>query len=84
MVPRWSLAGMKPVELAPGEGCDIAFVIVARQMAAVDEDGRFVVEPGRFRLHVGGSQPDSRSLALTSGNAVSVEFEVTGTVTLPV
>jgi beta-glucosidase len=83
-VPRWSLAGMKPVELDPGETCDVAFTLTARQMAVVDDEGRFVVEPGRFRLHVGGSQPDSRSLGLTSGNIVSLEFEVTGTMGLPV
>ena len=83
-VPRWSLAGMKPVELAPGEACDVSFRLSARQMAAVDEAGQFVLEPGRFRTFVGGSQPDARSLALTGANIVSVEFEMTGTMILPV
>ena len=83
-VPCRSLAGMKPVELLPGESRDVSFVLSARQMAAVGEDGRFTVEPGAFRISIGSSQPDARSLFLTGENVVSAEFTVTGTVTLPV
>ncbi|MCX7029609.1 MAG: glycoside hydrolase family 3 C-terminal domain-containing protein, partial [Spirochaetes bacterium] len=57
-VPRWQLAGFTRVFLEPGVARNIRFTINARQMAAVDERGRHVVEPGRFRVHVGGRQPD--------------------------
>ncbi len=82
-VPHWSLAGMRPVELAPGEERDIMFSLSSRQMAIVNEEGTFVVEPGRFRVYVGGSQPDERSRVLTGTPVLSAEFTVTGTLELP-
>ena len=81
--PRWNLAGMMPVELEPGAEAEVRFVLDARQMAVVTEDGRHVVEPGRFRVFVGDTQPDARSRALGGAEPVSVEFDVTGSVTLP-
>jgi beta-glucosidase len=47
----------------------------------IDERGVRMLEPGRFRLSVGGSQPDARSVALLGRAPVSVELEVTGTPT---
>jgi len=82
-VPHWSLAGMRPVELEPGESREISFAVSARQMAIVNEEGAFVVEPGSFRIHVGESQPDARSIALTGTPVLSAEFSVLGTMTLP-
>jgi beta-glucosidase len=37
-----------------------------------------VLEPGRFRVSVGGSQPDPRSQELTGQTPLSVEFDVVG------
>jgi beta-glucosidase len=37
-----------------------------------------VVEPGRFRLFVGGRQPDARSAALAATPMLQEEFEVRG------
>jgi beta-glucosidase len=37
-----------------------------------------VVEPGRFRLHVGGRQPDARSAVLAGTPVLQAEFEVQG------
>ncbi len=56
----------------------VAFAVTARQMALIDEDGRRVVEPGRFRLHAGGRQPDGRSAELAGTRVLAAEFEVTG------
>jgi len=83
-VPRWQLAGFRRIRLAPGESMTVAFTVTARQMALVDEAGRHVVEPGRFRLHAGGRQPDGRSAELAGTRVLSADFEVTGKpVTLP-
>ncbi len=81
--PRWNLAGMMPVELEPGAETEVSFTIEARQMTVVTEDGRYVIEPGRFRVFVGDSQPDARSRELGGAEPVSVEFNVTGSVELP-
>jgi beta-glucosidase len=37
-----------------------------------------VLEPGRFRISVGGSQPDDRSAQLTGGRPLVTEIEVVG------
>jgi beta-glucosidase len=37
-----------------------------------------VIEPGKFRLFVGGSQPDARSVELTGQAPLSVDVELTG------
>lgn len=81
--PRWNLAGMMPVALEPGAETEVSFRLDARQMAVVTDEGRHVVEPGRFRVYVGDTQPDARSLALGGAAPVSVTFDVMGTVVLP-
>lgn len=77
-VARWKLVGFARISLAPNEAKVVPFTIAARSMAIVDARGRHVVEPGRFRLHVGGRQPDSRSAALAGTPVVAVEFEAKG------
>jgi beta-glucosidase len=77
-VPRWQLAGFARVFLEPGAARTVRFTVSARQMAVVDERGRHVVEPGRFRLHVGGRQPDPRSAALAGTVVLQAEFEARG------
>ncbi len=57
-VPRLQLAGFKRLKLAPGERQPVAFTLVPEQMALVDNLGKWTIEPGEFRLWVGGSQPD--------------------------
>jgi beta-glucosidase len=77
-VPSWRLAGFARVALAAGETRRIPFTLRARQMAVVDGRGRHVVEPGRFRLSVGGRQPDERSRLLAGTETLHAEFEATG------
>ncbi|MFU0800578.1 MAG: hypothetical protein ACFWUE_07980 [Xylanivirga thermophila] len=40
--------------------------------------GRCLLEPGQFRVYVGGQQPDKRSEVLTGKKVLSCEFEVKG------
>ena len=77
-VPRWQLSGIKRVHLLPGETTEVSFTVVPRQMALIDNDGRCILEPGRFNVYVSGSQPDRRSLELTGGKAARGSFELTG------
>ena len=37
-----------------------------------------VLEPGRFRATIGGSQPDARSAELTGQSPLAIEFDVVG------
>ncbi len=56
-VPVRSLAGVERVHLKPGERRALSFTIEPRQLAAIRDDGRAFVEPGEFRVSVGGKQP---------------------------
>ena len=75
-VPHHSLRGFTRLSLAPGASRRVTYELEADDLALVDEEGRRGVEPGRFRLFLGGSQPDARSVALTGQAPLSVELEV--------
>jgi beta-glucosidase len=77
-VPVRQLVGFQKVELSRGESRAVSFTISPRQMAIIDEQGKCVLEPGRFRLTVGGSQGDDLSQRLMGRAVLSAEFEVTG------
>ena len=77
-VPLRQLVGFARVHLEPGQTRSVSFSIAARQMSLIDEEGRRVLEPGRFRVCVGGCQPDARSQSLTGTAVLCAEFEVTG------
>jgi beta-glucosidase len=78
VVPHHSLRGWERVHLAPGGSRTISFELHPRDMALIDERGRRMLEPGRFRAYVGGSQPDERSRELTGESPLAFEFEVIG------
>jgi beta-glucosidase len=77
-VPHCDLRGFERVTLAPGESRRVAFELSARDLSLIDEQGRRILEPGRFRLTLGGCQPDARSVALTGNAPVALEIELVG------
>jgi beta-glucosidase len=56
--PVKELRGFARVALAPGERRTVTFTLPAELLAFVDEPGRWLVEPGSFRLMVGTSSAD--------------------------
>jgi beta-glucosidase len=80
-VPVRQLCGFRRIALEAGEEQVVSFEISARQMALIDEAGNCLLEPGRFTVAVGGSQPDARSRALGAAACVTGSFEVTGRTT---
>ncbi|HEX8118164.1 MAG TPA: glycoside hydrolase family 3 C-terminal domain-containing protein, partial [Pyrinomonadaceae bacterium] len=56
-VPLRSLAGVERVRLKSGERRVVSFTLEPRQLAVIRDDGRAFVEPGEFRVSVGGKQP---------------------------
>lgn len=52
--PARELKGFRKVALAPGESRRVAFTLRPRDLAFVGRDNRWVTEPGRFRVSVGG------------------------------
>ena len=77
-VPRWDLRGFSRITLAPGESRRVSFTLGPRDLSLIDERGVRVLEPGRFRATIGGSQPDARSTELTGQAPLAVEFDVVG------
>ncbi len=56
-VPIRQLQGFQRIHLAPGEKRTVTFTLTPRQFALIDAQGRRIVEPGEFRIAVGGRQP---------------------------
>jgi beta-glucosidase len=77
-VPLHDLRGFARIRLGPGEAQTITFDLTARDLALVNDAGKRVLEPGRFRATIGGSQPDARSAELTGAPPVAIEFDVVG------
>ena len=77
-IPRWQLAGVKRVHLLPEEVAEVELLIVPRQMAIIDSEGKCILEPGLFNIYVSGNQPDRRSIQLTRNKVSKGSFELTG------
>jgi len=76
--PIRKLVAFNRINLLPGETKQIEFTITSDQLSIYNNDGRQVLEPGRFTLTIGGSQGDKRSLNLGAVEALTAEFEVKG------
>lgn len=77
-VPKWQLRGMKRITLAAGEATEVSFSLSPRMLALIDYEGDAILEPGRFEVFIGGSQPDARSQRLTGTKVLSAAFELVG------
>lgn len=81
-VPIRSLAGIERKHLQPGERRVVNFKIDPRQLAVVTNDGRTVVEPGEFKVTIGGKQPGFTGTAdAATTEFVEGRFSVIGAVT---
>ena len=58
--PMMQLEGFTRVHLAPGEERDVSFTLSREQLQMLDRDMKWVVEPGSFRVMIGGSSRDIR------------------------
>jgi len=65
--PIHSLQGFARIHLKAGEKKTVSFTLTPEQFAIVNEEGEFVVEPGRVEISVGGGQPGAKSAVTVSG-----------------
>ena len=77
-VPIRKLVGFTRVALHPGEHRDLHFTVTPEQMGFIDEHGLRVLEPGEFRLSLGGNQGDARSQELGLNPPLTAAFELLG------
>ena len=77
-VPQLDLRGFQRIHLDPGQATRVTFTLTPKDLSLIDETGARLLEPGKFRVSVGGSQPDARSIELTGQAPLAIDFEVVG------
>ena len=81
-VPSRSLQGIDRIYLKPGEKRRVSFALTPRQLTLIDDNGKRILEPGEFRIAVGGKQPGLTGYAdAKTTEVVTGRFVVTGKVT---
>ena len=76
VVPLHHLVGFERVALNAGESRSVKFTITPEMMSFYNEDGKLTLEPGEFRLEVGGCSPGKRGQELGAPKPVAAVFEV--------
>lgn len=74
--PITNLVAFQRVSLAAGECKEIDFTITPEMMMLFDDDGKQILEPGAFRLSIGGCSPSQRGAALGASEPAGVTFTV--------
>jgi beta-glucosidase len=74
LVPRCHLIGFERVTLAPGQTRRLEFTITPEMMSFINDDGQPTLEPGQFRLEIGGCAPSPRGQELGAPKPITVEF----------
>jgi beta-glucosidase len=76
VVPLHHLVGFERVFLKGGESRTLQFTVTPEMMSFYNEDGKLALEPGEFRLEVGGCSPGQRGQDLGAPVPVTARFEV--------
>jgi len=76
LVPIHKLVGFERVMLEPGESRTLEFTLTSEMMSFFDDDGKSTLEPGEFRLEVGGCSPGQRGQELGAPRPVFANFTV--------
>jgi beta-glucosidase len=73
--PIRSLQGFDRVHIKSGEKKTVRFTLKPEQFAVVDEEGKFMVMPGKVDVSVGGGQPGFASVMSDSFTVVGQSME---------
>lgn len=76
--PIRELRGFQRIHLAAGQTRSVSFEVNAKTFSVIDERGRRLLLPRTFRVHVGGSQPDARSIELIGKTPLQLEVTFNG------
>jgi len=76
IMPIHHLIGFEKVMLEAGESRVIRFSVTPEMMSFYDNDGKLTLEPGEFKLEVGGCSPGKRGQELGAPSPVIAYFEV--------
>ena len=75
-VPQHHLVGFQRLTLEPGESRTLAFTLTPEMMSFFDDDGQLTLEPGDFRIEVGGCSPGKRGQTLGAPAPLVAEFKL--------
>jgi len=75
-VPIHKLVAFQRVHLAPGASQSLTFTLTPASLSLVDDACQIRLEPGDFRVTVGGCSPGARGLALGAPPALEATFVV--------
>ncbi len=76
IVPLHHLIGFERVMLKAGESKTLKFTITPEMMSFYNEDGKLTLEPGEFKLEIGGCSPSQRGQDLGAPKPVTAVFEI--------
>jgi beta-glucosidase len=81
-VPIRALRRIQRISLKQGERRRISFTLTPNDLSLIDDNGKRILEPGEFRISVGGKQPgfNGSADAATTG-VLTASFTVTGKAT---
>jgi len=75
-VPHYALKDFARVHLKPGASQKLRFTITPDMLALVDNQGQKRLEPGEFRITIGGACPSPRSMELGAPKPVAATLRV--------
>jgi beta-glucosidase len=78
--PKIQLAGYQRVHLGAGESKTVTFQFAPRWISEVDAQGNRIVQAGRYKLALGGAQPNDRK---APARVLTETFEIVGDKALP-
>jgi beta-glucosidase len=76
IAPLHHLVGFERITLKAGESHTLKFTLNPEMMSFYNDDGKLILEPGEFRLEIGGCSPGKRGQDLGASKTVSAVFEV--------
>ena len=62
--PVKELKGFEMVDLQPNESKTLTFSLGEKELGFYNQDGKFVVEPGTFKIMIGGNSADVQELTI--------------------
>ena len=75
-VPISALKGFKRITLKPGQSRIVTFTITPEMMALINENGDTILDPGQFKITLGGCSPGTRGPTLGASNPAQAVFTV--------
>jgi beta-glucosidase len=75
-VPLSKLVGFERITLNSGESQTLRFILTPEMMSFFNDNGKLTLEPGEFRLEVGGCSPGQRGQELGAPASQTTKFQV--------